>query len=329
MKINKNNYEIYFLDYLEGRLTPDEQTELLLFVDENPDLRALLEGEELVSLNPDNAISFFPKSALKKKTGAGEEIDMKMNSSLNAENHEEWMIRFYENDLNDVEKAKLADFLNSSPFYLKEFELFGSTVLQPDPKIVFSHKSRLKHNLLAMPVTRRVFTAVAVAASVVLFSTLLLKYLNQPIRNENGNQLAENHIGSTEPGKPKTADAKTFKIATNDNRSSGYANLSNSSSRPGGNVAARPDIKRAQPESAYKAGRNAFYERPGFEVPPTLILHPASLKTLAQINAPQSIARRTDFDGITSIAYYDPDPEALPINSGGLTIGGRLGSSLA
>ncbi|MDP4290280.1 MAG: hypothetical protein Q8908_04295, partial [Bacteroidota bacterium] len=47
------------------------------------------------------------------------------------------------------------------------------------------------------------------------------------------------------------------------------------------------------------------------------------------INAPQSIARRTDFDGITSIAYYDPDPEALPINSGGLTIGGRLGSSLA
>ena len=46
MKINRNNYEMYFIDYLDGVLSPDLVSELLLFLDENPDLK-----EELSDLD--------------------------------------------------------------------------------------------------------------------------------------------------------------------------------------------------------------------------------------------------------------------------------------
>ena len=44
---------------------------------------------------------------------------------------------------------------------------------------------------------------------------------------------------------------------------------------------------------------------------------------------PQSINRRTDFDGIPSTAYFNPDPDAAPLNSDGRVISGKLGYTLA
>src|ERR1035437_3350257 len=122
MNIDRNNYEMYFLDYLEGRLTTDETAALLLFANENPDLKELLEGEEIISLVPDEKIGFFPKSALKKNTISDIENEPAVSEensysgealrvSISAGNYEEFMIRYYENELEEVEKAELANFL--------------------------------------------------------------------------------------------------------------------------------------------------------------------------------------------------------------------------
>lgn len=64
--INKDNYEAYFLDYLEGNLSEKYKKELELFLKENPKL-----GEELKAydnslfLIPDMEISFKEKESLR------------------------------------------------------------------------------------------------------------------------------------------------------------------------------------------------------------------------------------------------------------------------
>ncbi len=66
--INKDNYEAYFLDFLEGNLSEKDKKELELFLKENPKL-----GEELKAydnslfLIPDMEISFKEKESLRHK----------------------------------------------------------------------------------------------------------------------------------------------------------------------------------------------------------------------------------------------------------------------
>jgi len=66
--INKDNYEAYFLDHLEGNLSEEGKKELELFLKENPKL-----GEELKAydnslfLIPDIEISFKEKESLRHK----------------------------------------------------------------------------------------------------------------------------------------------------------------------------------------------------------------------------------------------------------------------
>lgn len=60
--INKDNYEAYFLDYLEGNLSEKDKKELELFLIENPKL-----GEELKAY--DNSLFLIPdmEISLRKK----------------------------------------------------------------------------------------------------------------------------------------------------------------------------------------------------------------------------------------------------------------------
>jgi hypothetical protein len=302
MKIDRNNYEMYFLDYLEGRLTTDETAALLLFADENPDLKELLEGEELINLVADETINFLPKSALKKKPVNGEASLIK----INAGNYEEFMIRFYDNDLNDSEQAELANFLKDSPTYMKEFELFGITLLKPDNEIVYAHKNRLKRNFIVRPYFKGVIAMVSVAASILLFSTLFLKYFDQPIPRENNSRLADQVTRKIENMKAAKHAVKTVEIIS-------------------------PDVN--QPNKSHNIAKTFIRKtistiRTGFEVPSSLIMKQPTQLATAQISFPKSITPRLDFYGISAMAYYDPEPDTIPLNQGGRTFGGRIGQTL-
>jgi len=52
-KITRHNYEAFFLDYLEGNLSEELNTELKTFLAQNPDLASELEEFENVSLEPE------------------------------------------------------------------------------------------------------------------------------------------------------------------------------------------------------------------------------------------------------------------------------------
>ena len=69
MKINRDNYEAYFLDYHEGQLSPEMIEEVELFVVQNPDLKNMLDEFEAISLVADEDVVFETKFSLKKKSG--------------------------------------------------------------------------------------------------------------------------------------------------------------------------------------------------------------------------------------------------------------------
>ncbi len=67
MDINRNNYEAYFLDYRENNLTPGQVAELLVFLEQNPDLKEEFESFESFSLFLIKTSGSNDKENLKKR----------------------------------------------------------------------------------------------------------------------------------------------------------------------------------------------------------------------------------------------------------------------
>ena len=88
MKINRNNYEIFFLDYHEGNLDAAKLEELLIFVENNPDLKEEFENFEEISIPIDESIKFDLKKSLKKTSFIN-------TKNINEENYEKFFIAFF------------------------------------------------------------------------------------------------------------------------------------------------------------------------------------------------------------------------------------------
>ena len=143
MKINRDNYETYFLDYHEGQLSPRMAEEVLLFVDRNPDLAVVFHDFESVSLVADPEIVFEKKSALKKN-------QVFATSLINESNYEEWFFDDSEGLLNDEQKSAIEEFISINPQFEKDRKLFAAARLTTDTEVRFENKESLKQK--AIPV---------------------------------------------------------------------------------------------------------------------------------------------------------------------------------
>lgn len=130
MNINKHNYEAFFLDYHEGNLTPQQVADLLLFVEQNPELKEEFESFENLTLEDYSSYSFENKHELKRE--------------INLQNQEEYFIRSVDGTLNNTEKDLLNNYLKQHPQFLAEFNLFQKTKLVAETSIVFEEKEKLK-----------------------------------------------------------------------------------------------------------------------------------------------------------------------------------------
>lgn len=145
MIINKHNCEAFFLDYHEGRLSPVEQSKMLLFLEENPELKELFYEYEAACLHA-SSISFPGKSIMKKKYNA-KGIDSLLSSEITQDNCDQFFIGFIEKCLSDDGISKLNLFLANNPRQKKEFELFKQTRLCGE-QIYFEEKARLKKSFV-------------------------------------------------------------------------------------------------------------------------------------------------------------------------------------
>jgi hypothetical protein len=159
MKINRNNYEAFFIDYLEGNLDERLVDDFIEFLQQNPDLKEELSLFETVSIGQEE-ITFNKKDSLFREMYDNEnEFDRAAIARL-------------EGDILASEKAEFENYLSTHPEKQKEVELFEKTKLQPDKKIVFGKKNRLYHRSAGKTIllwTTRVAAVVIVALSVYIY----------------------------------------------------------------------------------------------------------------------------------------------------------------
>ena len=130
MTITRDNYEPYFLDFLEGNLPEDQFDQFLDFLEQNPDLKAELHGFENLRLD-EEAILFSGKERLYKTS---DEAKVAMETK---------MIALMEGDLVEDERTSFEVYLSAHPELQKEQQLFSKTRLVADPSVHFQAKQKL------------------------------------------------------------------------------------------------------------------------------------------------------------------------------------------
>ena len=133
MKINRNNYEVFFVDYLEGKLDEKLVDDFIEFLQQNPDLKEELSLFENISIGNEE-ITFNKKELLLKEKFDNESV------------FNETAIALIEDEIQVSEKAEFENYLFRHPEKQKEVDLFKLTKLQPDESIVFNRKNKLYKN---------------------------------------------------------------------------------------------------------------------------------------------------------------------------------------
>jgi anti-sigma factor RsiW len=144
MSISLHNYEAFFLDYVEGNLTPEDVAVLMLFIEENPELQGELEAFESMSLNDGTQEGFDAKESLKKT-----EDDLVINAS----NCDDLFIAYHEGDLSAGQQGAVDAFLIKNPELQKQFDEFESVYLEADQASQFAAKPGLQHDEYAAAIT--------------------------------------------------------------------------------------------------------------------------------------------------------------------------------
>ncbi len=130
MEIDRSNYEIWLVDWLDGNLSELQKEELLLFLKDNPDLREEFNDLSAITLLP-GIESFHNKNQLKK---AAPEITDSQFGLLCA--------GYLENDLSENQKSELLEIIAVDSSRNTEFELIQKMKLSP-PEISYKYKKPL------------------------------------------------------------------------------------------------------------------------------------------------------------------------------------------
>ncbi len=131
-RINFSNYEAWLLDYAEGNLSAEDTAELLLFMEQYPELQTDVDNLMEFTLPSDEIISADFKHRLHKDEAAIKE------------RFESLCIAFYDKTITAAEKKELDYFLNQNPYWTKEFRAFAHTYIKQESDLEFSAKSSLK-----------------------------------------------------------------------------------------------------------------------------------------------------------------------------------------
>lgn len=171
MQINRNNYEIFFLDYRENNLSPQQVAELMVFLEENPDLKFEFEEFEEITIVVDESISFNNKSLLKKK-------QVIPYGSIDTTNFEEKLIANNEGDLSGEEEKNFAGFIGLNPELKLEVNALRLAVLKPDSNIVYDDKEGLKKYPFWIAYRTTLYYAASIAAIFILMIGFYFSFYN-------------------------------------------------------------------------------------------------------------------------------------------------------
>lgn len=158
--ITKNNYEAFLLDYVEGNLSPEYTAELMLFFENNPELKEDLEAFDMLTLD-------VPETQLKNKEAL--KID---EDKVTALTFDDFAISEIEGLNTEEQTTALKAFLAKNPVKQKEFEVYQNTKLV-GAATIFENKAALKQDKKVIPL----YWWYSAAAAIILI-VFLLKGIN-------------------------------------------------------------------------------------------------------------------------------------------------------
>jgi hypothetical protein len=164
MNIDRSNYEVWFIDWLDGNLNSSQIKELFSFLDLNPDLKADfndLQGVCVVS--PENSYRY--KNELKR---SAEDISESQFEYLCA--------AYFEKDLSISQRTEIDEIIGSDSEKRRVFEQISKTHLAP-VNINYKHKKQLLKLTSAQKIIRLSVLGLSAAA---VISLILTTYLSVP-----------------------------------------------------------------------------------------------------------------------------------------------------
>ena len=129
MNINRNNYETFFILYIDNELSVQEKNAVDVFIQKNPDLKEELAMFQQSVVVPE-AISFSGKDGLLKKPKVTDEIQEKLLLLLDKE-------------LNKSDVKNITSVINQDDACKKEWDILQLTKITADGSIVFEDKDLL------------------------------------------------------------------------------------------------------------------------------------------------------------------------------------------
>jgi len=207
MNISRNNYEEFFIDYIDGSLNSLQITELMKFLSKNADLKFELDNFENFAFKPE-PILYSEKENLKKRP-------QEKNFAINNNELDNYCIAKMEGDLTAENEADFDNFLIKNPDKQKTFDLYKKTIIQPDLNIKFENKSLLKKLSLAQKRKRVLYSTISIAASIAIFLTI---YFNLPETNTQNNlNNANNEIVNNESDVENSSNKNIAVVPDNQN----------------------------------------------------------------------------------------------------------------
>jgi|SRR6218665_1135723 len=191
MNIDRNNYEEFFILYLDNELSASDRQQVEEFANANADLKAELELLLQSKLLPETEITFNGKTALLKKEGeiTGETATM---------------LLYVDHEMDLTQKKVFEEWIVQHPDAKKELELFQQTRFQPE-HIVFPEKQSLYRREERRVVAIRWWRMAAAAALLLGVSTAAFMFNQNRVENQvakinqqqqEKNALAQNNKGA-------------------------------------------------------------------------------------------------------------------------------------
>lgn len=181
MKINRYNYEVFLIDYLDGTLDPSLAGELIVFLEKTPELKNQFDGlEDVVLVN--ETIIFPNKTDLKKKSFLKNGI----------ENESEYLfIASLEGEISDEEKGRLKALANENHTGNLDLSIYQKTIIKPSDSIVFPNKAKLKRSPIVPIRYSTLKTSLGIAASIGLLVSIYT--IGKTLVNTNPSHVLKNN----------------------------------------------------------------------------------------------------------------------------------------
>jgi hypothetical protein len=156
MMLNRNNYEEFFLLYVDNELPDADRKAVEAFLRQNPDLEGELNLLLGTKMKPEHQIHFHHKELLFKHPETDLQIDL--------DNYQNYFLLYTDNELTSEHRKNVEAFASQDEFLLNELALFQQTRVEADLNLVFENKELLYR------VEKRIgwFTRISLAAAVLL-----------------------------------------------------------------------------------------------------------------------------------------------------------------